>query len=62
MVDRASKLTKLAKVSQKTAVEVKESLVQNLRPVKAHVLTLTADNGGVENCFLYSFSVARKAY
>ena len=51
MVDRASKLTKLAKASQKTAVEVKEALVQNLRPVKAHVLTLTSDNGKEFACY-----------
>ncbi len=45
MVDRASKLTKLAKVSQKTAEEVKDALVESLSPVQDFVLTLTADNG-----------------
>src|SRR3989338_7211348 len=43
MVDRASKLTKLVKVSQKTAEEVGEAIVTALRPLR--VLTLTADNG-----------------
>ena len=45
MIDRASKLTKLAKVSQKTAEEVKDALIEKLSPVKDFVLTLTADNG-----------------
>jgi len=45
MVDRASKLTKLAKVSQKTAEEVKDALVETLKPIQDFVLTLTADNG-----------------
>lgn len=45
MVDRASKLTKLAKVSQKTANEVGSALVERLDPIKQFVLTLTADNG-----------------
>ncbi len=45
MVERSSKLTRLAKVSQKTAYEVKEALVTSLTPVKDFVLTLTSDNG-----------------
>ena len=45
MVERTSKLTKLAKVSQKTAEEVTQALVERLTPVKSFVLTLTADNG-----------------
>lgn len=45
MVDRTSKLTKLAKVSQKTADEVGDALVERLDPIKQFVLTLTADNG-----------------
>ncbi len=45
MVERTSKLTKLAKVSQKTAFNVQEALVEKLSPVKDFVLTLTADNG-----------------
>ena len=45
MVDRTSKLTKLAKVSQKTADEVGNALVERLAPIKRFVLTLTADNG-----------------
>ncbi|MGK0184105.1 MAG: IS30 family transposase, partial [Halioglobus sp.] len=34
MVDRASKLTKLIKVSRKSAQEVKEALIERLEPVK----------------------------
>ncbi|MFT4553681.1 MAG: IS30 family transposase [Chlamydiales bacterium] len=45
MVDRASKLTKLIKVSRKSAQEVKEALIERLEPVKEFVLTLTSDNG-----------------
>ena len=45
MVDRASKLTKLAKVSRKTAKEVTGALVKRLKPIQDFVLTLTADNG-----------------
>jgi len=45
MVERASKLTKLEKVSRKTAEEVKDALVNRLRPVQKFVMTLTADNG-----------------
>jgi len=45
MVDRATKLTKLAKVSQKTADEVGEALVARLAPIRQFVLTLTSDNG-----------------
>lgn len=45
MVDRTSKLTKLAKVFQKTADEVGNALVERLAPIKRFVLTLTADNG-----------------
>jgi len=66
MVDRTSKLTKLAKVSQKTAEEVKEALVENLRPFQDFVLTLTADNGKefayhkeVSHCLETSFYFAK---
>ena len=45
IVDRASKLTKLAKVSRKTAYEVKEAILSKLSSLKKFVLTLTADNG-----------------
>lgn len=45
MVDRASKLTKLAKVSRKTAEETETALVEKLNPVREFVCTLTADNG-----------------
>jgi len=45
MVDRASKLTKLIKVSKNTAPEAKTALIERLDPVKKFVLTLTSDNG-----------------
>jgi len=45
MVDRASKLTKLVKVSHKTAEEVTEALIKKLGPIREFVHTLTADNG-----------------
>ena len=45
MVDRASKLTKLKKISHKTAQEVEHALIDRLGPMQEFVLTLTADNG-----------------
>ena len=45
MVDRTSKMTKLKKISKKTAGEVREALIEKLSPMKDFVLTLTADNG-----------------
>jgi len=45
MVERRSKLTKLAIVSKKTAAAVEETLVKRLGPIKDFVLTLTSDNG-----------------
>ena len=45
MVERASKLTKLYKLAHRTAEEVGEALINRLSPVRAFVLTLTADNG-----------------
>ena len=45
MVERASKLTKLEKVSRKTAEKVKVALVDRLGPVREFVITLTSDNG-----------------
>ncbi len=45
MVERVSKLTKPEKVSRKTAEEVKDALVNRLRPVQKFVMTLAADNG-----------------
>jgi IS30 family transposase len=45
MVERASKLTKLVKISHKTAEEVEQALLQRLKPVQEFVYTLTADNG-----------------
>jgi len=45
MVDRATKYTKLMKVSYKTAEEVGNAIVHSLSPVSEFVHTLTADNG-----------------
>jgi len=45
MVERTSKLTKLAKVSRKNAEATEAALVENLTPVREFVHTLTADNG-----------------
>ena len=45
MVERRTKLTKLALVPNKTATGVKEAIIKKLIPLKNFVLTLTADNG-----------------
>ena len=45
MVERMSKLTKLKKVSRKTASQVKDALVDRLSPIQEFVITLTSDNG-----------------
>lgn len=45
IVDRATKYTKLEKVSHKTALEVGEAIVRALNPIREFVHTLTADNG-----------------
>lgn len=45
MVERHSKLTYLAKVNRKTALEVKEALISRLGDVADSVYTLTSDNG-----------------
>lgn len=45
MVERRSKLTKLVKISRKTAAEVEKALLERLIPIKDFVLTLTSDNG-----------------
>lgn len=45
MVDRASKLTKLAKVSKKQADEVSQGLITRLGECQDQVITITADNG-----------------
>jgi len=45
MVERSSKLTKLKKISRKTAQQVQEALIIKLGPMKDFVLTLTSDNG-----------------
>jgi len=45
MVDRTSKLTKLVKISNKTAHEVEKALLKRLDPIREFVHTLTSDNG-----------------
>lgn len=45
MVERTTKLTKLAKISRKTAEETEFALVESLTPIREFVHTLTADNG-----------------
>ena len=45
MVERASKLTKLALVPRKTANDVTDALLTKLTPLQNFVLTMTADNG-----------------
>ncbi|MFI0477984.1 MAG: IS30 family transposase [Candidatus Rhabdochlamydia sp.] len=45
MVERTSKLTKLAKVSHKKAEKVGQALIEQFKPIKAFVHTLTPDNG-----------------
>ncbi len=45
MVERASKLTRLVKISHKTAENVERALIERLSPDKEFVYTLTADNG-----------------
>ncbi len=45
MVERKSKLTKLLKVSRKTAEEVFWAIINKLSPIQRFVLTLTYDNG-----------------
>ncbi len=45
MVERTSKLTKLVKISHRTADEVEKALLDRLNPIKEFVHTMTADNG-----------------
>jgi IS30 family transposase len=45
MVDRASKLTHLVKIPNKTAEEVEKALIKKLGPKQKFVYTLTSDNG-----------------
>lgn len=45
MVERTTKLTKLEKISRKTAEETGAALVKRLMPIREFVYTLTADNG-----------------
>ena len=66
MVDRASKLTKLAKISGKTSEAVREAVVEKLEPIQDFVLTMTADNGKefachqeVSHCLGTSFYFAK---
>jgi IS30 family transposase len=44
-VEKTTKLTKLKKVSHKTAEKVEEALTEKLEPIREFVYTLTADNG-----------------
>jgi len=60
MVERTTKLTKLVKVSHKTAEEVGQALIERLDPIKAFVHTLTADNGK-EFAYHQKVSVALEA-
>lgn len=52
MVERYSKLTRLAKVRRKTAFEVKEALVYKLDDVTDCVHTMTSDNGKEFACHI----------
>ena len=45
LVDRHSKFTLMKKVPSKHAEPVKQAIVDLLKPVKAHALTITSDNG-----------------
>ncbi|HET9435125.1 MAG TPA: IS30 family transposase [Chitinophagaceae bacterium] len=45
IVDRTSKLTKLAKVERKTALEVEQAILFKLSPLSDFVHTITSDNG-----------------
>lgn len=45
LVDRHSKFTLMKKVPSKHAEPVKQAIIDLLRPVKAHTLTITSDNG-----------------
>jgi IS30 family transposase len=45
MVERKSKLTRLALQKGPTAAASAKSIIRRLKPIKAHILTLTSDNG-----------------
>jgi IS30 family transposase len=45
MVERKTKLTKLVLLKERTARATKAGIIARLEPLKAHVLTLTSDNG-----------------
>jgi len=45
LTERRSRLARLVKVRGKTAPAVREAIIHSLEPLKAHVHTLTSDNG-----------------
>ena len=45
MVERKTKLTKLVLLKRPTVKATKVGIIARLKPIKAHVLTLTSDNG-----------------
>lgn len=45
IVERSSKLTKLAKVQRKSAEETEQAIIGKLAPMSNFVLTMTSDNG-----------------
>lgn len=45
MVERKTKLTKLVLLKGRTAEATKAGIIERLKPLEKHVLTLTADNG-----------------
>lgn len=45
LVDRHSKFTLMKKVPSKHAEPVKQAIVDMMKPIKDHVLTITSDNG-----------------
>ena len=57
LVDRHSKFTLMKKVPSKHAEPVKQAIVDLLKPIKAHTLTITSDNGKE---FAYHQEVSRR--
>ena len=45
MVERVSKLTRLALLKGPTAEATSEAIIKRLKPLKEFIFTLTADNG-----------------
>jgi IS30 family transposase len=45
LVERQSKLTLLAKVERNTEAAVKQAMIEEFKPLAAHVHTITSDNG-----------------